>query len=165
VRDPVILMTVLATVLAGIAAIKITSLTVAQSIVQSLQAQRRLGTRLIETFDALGLAAFIVVGVVAVLDTSAEPLWLWGPISAGITSSFGSLMGPLSAWPGNPQPQRRALPGNRGCLGAGTLAVSRVGGRAVAAGRNLVRVVITIIGAFLTRMAAVVYDLRGWACA
>jgi hypothetical protein len=57
-----------------------------------LQSHLRLGTHLIETFDALGLAAFVVVGVVVVLDTSAEPLWLWRPISAGITSSFGSLV-------------------------------------------------------------------------
>ena len=48
--------------------------------------------RLIELFDAIGLAAFTVVGVVVVLDTSAQPLWLWGPIAAVITASFGGLM-------------------------------------------------------------------------
>ena len=26
------------------------------------------------------------------LDTSAQPLWLWGPIAAVITASFGGLM-------------------------------------------------------------------------
>ena len=42
-------------------------------------------------FDAVALAAFTVVGVVVVLDT-VQPLWLWGPIAAVLTASFGGLM-------------------------------------------------------------------------
>ena len=57
-----------------------------------VQSHAGLGTRLIELFDAIGLAAFIVVGVVVALDTSAQPLWLWGPIAAVIIASFGGLM-------------------------------------------------------------------------
>jgi len=57
-----------------------------------VQSHAGLGTRLIELFDAIGLAAFIVVGVVVALDTSAQPLWLWGPIAAVLTASFGGLM-------------------------------------------------------------------------
>jgi polar amino acid transport system substrate-binding protein len=55
VRNPVIVLTVLATVMLGMAAIKIMSLTGAQRVARSLQARRHLGTHLIETFDALGL--------------------------------------------------------------------------------------------------------------
>jgi uncharacterized membrane protein YeiH len=57
-----------------------------------VQSHAGLGTRLIELFDAIGLAAFIVVGVVVALDTSAQPLWLWGPIAAVLIASFGGLM-------------------------------------------------------------------------
>jgi uncharacterized membrane protein YeiH len=57
-----------------------------------LQSRPRLGTHLIEVFDAVALAAFTVVGVVVVLDTSVQPLWLWGPIAAVLTASFGGLM-------------------------------------------------------------------------
>jgi polar amino acid transport system substrate-binding protein len=57
VKDPTILLTVLATVLVGMAVIKIMSLTAARPFAQSLQSRRRLGTHLIEIFDALGLAS------------------------------------------------------------------------------------------------------------
>jgi polar amino acid transport system substrate-binding protein len=40
----------------------------------------------------VGLSAFLVVGVVVALDAAAQPLWLWGPISAAMTSSFGGMM-------------------------------------------------------------------------
>ena len=33
-----------------------------------------------------------LLGVVVVLDTSAQPLWLWGPVAAALTASFGGLM-------------------------------------------------------------------------
>ena len=49
-------------------------------------------SRSIETLDAIGLAAFTVTGVVVVMDTGAQPLWLWGPIAAVLTSSSGGLM-------------------------------------------------------------------------
>jgi hypothetical protein len=57
VRDPVILLTVFGTAPAGMAASKIMSLAVAQRVAQSVQAQCRLGTHLIEIFDAVGMQA------------------------------------------------------------------------------------------------------------
>ena len=78
VQDPVILLTIFGTVLSGKLVIKIMSLAGTKRFTQSLPLSGRLGTHLIQVFDALGLAAFLVVGVVVVLDTSAQPLWLWG---------------------------------------------------------------------------------------
>jgi polar amino acid transport system substrate-binding protein len=163
VRDPVIVLTVFGTVMLGMAAIKITSLTGTQRFAQSLQARRHVGTHLIETFDALGLAAFLVVGVVAVLDTSVHPLWLWGPISAGITSSFGSLMRDLLRH----DPEIASLKGELypEIAVAWGLAFSlfleweaeRLQPEEIWLG-----VVATIAGAFLTRMLAVVLGLKGW---
>ena len=64
----------------------------APPLAKYLQSHARLGSRLIEAFDAVALAAFTVVGVVVVVDTAARPLWLWGPIAAVLTGSFGGLM-------------------------------------------------------------------------
>ena len=81
-----------ATVLAGMLVIKVMSRLQSGMLTKQLQSRAHLGTRLIEVFDAIGLAAFTVVGVVVVLDTKAQPLWLWGPIAAVLTASFGGLM-------------------------------------------------------------------------
>src|SRR5262245_4983531 len=78
VRSPEAPLTVFGTVLAGMVAIKAMSRIRAGVATKYLQARAHLGTRLIEVFDAIALAAFTVVGVVVVLDTSAQPLWLWG---------------------------------------------------------------------------------------
>ena len=80
------------TVLAGMVVIKTIRRLRAGRLTKYLQSRARLGARLIEVFDAIALAAFTVVGVVVVLDTSTQPLWLWGPIAAVLTTSFGGLM-------------------------------------------------------------------------
>ena len=72
-------------------AIKFLSLVRADRAAKYLKSHGHLATRLIEAFDAVGLAAFTVVGVVVALDTLAQPLLLWGPIAAAITASFGGL--------------------------------------------------------------------------
>jgi polar amino acid transport system substrate-binding protein len=95
VRDPFALLTVLGTVAGGmivIRAVQYVERGRMPSRVQFLRAHGHLGKRCIELFDAVGLSAFLVVGVVVALDAAAQPLWLWGPISAAITSSFGGMM-------------------------------------------------------------------------
>ena len=46
----------------------------------------------IQAFDAVGLAAFTVTGVVVALATHSRPLWLWGPILAAITAAGGGIL-------------------------------------------------------------------------
>lgn len=92
VRNPEALLTVFGTVAAGMLVIGAASLFQPGRFMKYLQSRAGLGTRLIELFDAIGLAAFIVVGVVVALDAFAQPLWLWSPIAAVITASFGGLM-------------------------------------------------------------------------
>src|SRR5262249_61153287 len=92
VRDPAALLTVFATVFVGMIVIKTLSRLRAKILMKRLEANARVGPRLIETFDAVALAAFTVVGVVVALDARAQPLWLWGPIAAVLTASFGGLM-------------------------------------------------------------------------
>jgi polar amino acid transport system substrate-binding protein len=42
--------------------------------------------------DSIGLAAFVVFGVIAALQVKAEPLILWGPVLAMITTSGGGVI-------------------------------------------------------------------------
>lgn len=47
---------------------------------------------LIEVLDAVGLAAYTVTGVVIALISQLEPLWLWGPMMAVVTTTGGGIM-------------------------------------------------------------------------
>lgn len=47
---------------------------------------------LLEICDALGLAAFTVIGVVVALSKACEPFWLWGPLLAVLTSCGGGII-------------------------------------------------------------------------
>ena len=43
-------------------------------------------------FDALGLAAFTVVGVIVAVETRCQPLWLWGPLLGALTGAGGGII-------------------------------------------------------------------------
>ena len=49
-------------------------------------------TRVVEVFDALGLAAFTITGVVIAVESQLHPLWLWGPLMAALTGAGGGIM-------------------------------------------------------------------------
>jgi hypothetical protein len=63
VRDPTILLTIFGTVLTGMLVIRVTSWAGSSRLAHSLRLSGHLGTHLIEVFDAVGLAAFLVVSV------------------------------------------------------------------------------------------------------
>lgn len=46
----------------------------------------------IEFFDALGLSTCTVIGVLVAVETRVQPLWLWGPILAGLTGAGGAIL-------------------------------------------------------------------------
>src|SRR3954451_5974451 len=163
VRNPEALLIVFATVLAGMVVIKTVSHIRAPPLARYLQSHARLGSRLIEAFDAVALAAFTVVGVVVVLDTSARPLWLWGPIAAVLTASFGGLMRDMLR-------HDRVVANLRGELYP---EIAAVWGLAFAIfleweGERLqpeeirLGVIVTILGVFLTRIVAIVSGAKGW---
>jgi polar amino acid transport system substrate-binding protein len=166
VRDPAALLTVLGTVIAGMAVVKIAALGRAWPLTNHMRLGARFGTWLIEIFDAVGLAAFTVVGVVVVLDTTAQPLWLWGPIAAVLTGSFGGLMRDLFR-------HDRVVANLRGELYP---EIAAVWGLALALflqweGERLqtdeirIGVIVTLLGVFLTRMFAIARGTRGWSYA
>lgn len=47
---------------------------------------------LVELLDAFGLAAYTVTGVIVALISQLEPLWLWGPIMAVLTTTGGGIV-------------------------------------------------------------------------
>jgi len=163
VRDPAILLSIFCTVLLGKAFFRLAALTGVQRVVKSLHSGPDWGTRVIELCDALGLAAFIVTGVVAALDACAHPLWLWGPVSATITAAFGRIMRDLACreyeiaqMPAEFYPEIAVIWG----LGLSLFLAWQAPGAQLEEIRFAV--VVTIIGAVLTRMMAVKFDLKGW---
>jgi len=48
--------------------------------------------RAVAFFDALGLAAFTVIGVVVAVGTRSDPLWLWGPLLAALSGAGGGIV-------------------------------------------------------------------------
>lgn len=57
-----------------------------------LSVSPRFGVKLILACDALGLAAFTVVGVVVAVEARCHPLWLWGPLLATLTAAGGGII-------------------------------------------------------------------------
>jgi len=163
VRDPEALLVVFGTVLAGMVVIAAISRLKAIPSTKRLILPSAVVSRSIETLDAIGLAAFTVTGVVVVMDTGAQPLWLWGPIAAVLTSSSGGLMRDLFR-------DDRTTANLRGELYA---EISALWGLAFALfldweGDRLqpdeigLGVIVTVLGAFTTRMLAIGYRTKGW---
>jgi polar amino acid transport system substrate-binding protein len=163
VEAPEALLVVFVTVLTGMLVIKAMSRVQADLLPKYLHARPRLGARLIEVLDAIGLAAFTVVGVVTVLDTSAKPLWLWGPIAAVVTSSFGGLLrdlfrhdDALATLHGELYPEIAAVWGFGLAMFLGW-----EGGR-LQPDEIRLGVIATTLGAFLTRIVAIARGIKGW---
>jgi polar amino acid transport system substrate-binding protein len=136
----------------------------AKRFTESLRARGRLGTGLIQICDGLGLAAFLVIGVVVALDTSVQPLWLWGPISAGITSSFGGMMRDLLRRDAvAPRLQQELYPEIAVIWGFVFSVFLQWEAERLQPQEIFIGVVVTIVGAFLTRMLAIAFRLKGWA--
>lgn len=146
--------------------IRISSFAGAKRFTESLRSQGHLGTGLIQICDGMGLAAFLVIGVVVVLDTSVQPLWLWGPISAGITSSFGGMMRDLLRRDVlAPRLQQELYPEIAVVWGLAFSLFLQWEAERLQPPEIFIGVVVTMVGAFLTRMLAIALRLKGWAYA
>jgi polar amino acid transport system substrate-binding protein len=115
-----------------------------------------------EISDALGLAAFTVTGVVIAIRFGATPLWLWGPLLAMLTAAGGGILRDVV----RSDPEIPTLKtsfyaeialvlGLLLCLAAGTF------GSDIEPAEFQAAVVVTIAGAFLTRLLVVGLRLRG----
>jgi polar amino acid transport system substrate-binding protein len=163
VRNPEALLTVFGTVVVGMLAIRVASLFQPGRFMKYLQSHAGLGTRLIELFDAVGLAAFIVVGVVVALDTSAQPLWLWGPIAAVITASFGGLMRDLYRHDRVTANLAGELyPEIAGVCGLALAVFLSWEGERLQPDEIKIGVIVIIAAAFSIRMVAIARGMKGW---
>jgi polar amino acid transport system substrate-binding protein len=163
VQDPEALLTVFGTVLAAMVVIKTIPRLRAGRLTKYLQSRARLGARLIEVFDAIALAAFTVVGVVVVLDTSTQPLWLWGPIAAVLTTSFGGLMRDLFRHDRVTATLRGELyPEIAAVWGLALAIFLEWEGERLQPDEIKLGVIVTILGVFLTRMVAIARGIKGW---
>jgi polar amino acid transport system substrate-binding protein len=165
VRDPAILLTIIGTVLLGKSFFRFTALIGAQSVLYSLQSGRRVA-RVIEFLDALGLGAFIVIGVVAALDASAHPLWLWGSVSATVTASFGRLMRDVVCRDQEIAKERSELYPEIAVVWGLTLSLFFIWeAHRLQPEEIQLAVIVTMVCAFLTRVMALKFGLKGWSYA
>ena len=98
--NPAYLMTVIVTVLAGYFGFRLAERT--RLIPRRNQVSTDAGdagivrwislNNAIAFFDALGLAAFTVIGVVVAVESKSNPLWLWGPLLAALTGAGGGII-------------------------------------------------------------------------
>lgn len=115
-----------------------------------------------EACDAAGLAAFTVSGVAAAVAMNAEPLWLWGPLAAMLTGAGGGILRDIVRQAGRIETLKlhfyAEVPLIWGLLFSLYLTTrppmlnpEQIG----------LAMIVTAVGAFVTRMAAVLFGLRG----
>ena len=165
VSSPIYLVTVVVLVVAGFAVIRI-----GRAIRQSglgaaaaglLQRRREHIEYLVQVFDAIGLAAFTVTGVVVAVATQSKPLWLWGPILAALTAAGGGILRDVV----RSEPEISVLKGElypEIAVVWGTILSFYMlwQTRQLDADGIMFGVVVTFVGAFLTRIATVHYGIR-----
>jgi polar amino acid transport system substrate-binding protein len=163
VRNPEAILIVFATVLAGMIVIRFFALLRADRATKYLKSHGHIGTRLIEVFDAIGLAAFTVVGVVVALDTLAQPLLLWGPIAAAITASFGGLIRDVFRHDRVSTTLRGELyPEIAAVWGLAFAAFLVWEGERLQPDEIRIAVIVTILGVFFTRILAIARGMKAW---
>jgi polar amino acid transport system substrate-binding protein len=159
VGDPAILLAIIGTVLLGKALFRFTALIGAQNSLQL----GRYGARVIELCDALGLGVFIVIGVVAALETSTHPLWLWGSVSGTVTASFGRLMRDIVCRDQEIAKERSEFYPEIAVIWGLALSLFLVWeAHRLRPEEIRLAVIVAIVCAFLTRMMALKFDLKGW---
>ncbi len=116
----------------------------------------------IRVFDALGLAAFTVIGVIVAVEAKTTPLLLWGPILAALTSSGGGLLRDMVSGRQDISILKGELYAEVALLWGFIFAVFI---RFETARLNLqeifLAVVITLIGTYATRLMIIYFDIRG----
>lgn len=94
--SPLYLLLIIGTVITGFIIIKLNDYLM-KKFPKSVEAtilklDPNLAGQLLTVFDALGLAAFTVSGVIVSLVAKVDPLWLWGPFFAFLTGAGGGIL-------------------------------------------------------------------------
>lgn len=170
VENPIYILTILGVVLAGYLFLRIISVighrldTSPGGNARSHATMTRLmphANTLIQTCDALGLAAFTVTGVVVALGTQSEPLWLWGPILAAVTGAGGGILRDvLRSDPDIPSLKGELYP-EIAFVWGGLLSFFLIWeARRIEPGELMIGIIVTLVGVFCTRMLAIYFGLR-----
>ncbi|MGE9291591.1 MAG: TRIC cation channel family protein [Puniceicoccales bacterium] len=121
----------------------------------------KLPMQLVGICDALGLSAFIVTGVMIALEQRCEPLWLWGALIAALTGSGGGILRDVvRADAANPMIKGEFYPEIAlfwGLLLSVFLEWQTTRLNLLEIG---IAVIVTMVGAFVTRMLVIRYQIR-----
>ena len=91
--SPLSLELVVGTVLAAFVIFSITDRLVARDRILKPRLPNALSPlAVLEVTDAIGLAAFTVMGVSVAVQYDADPLWLWGPVLAALSGAGGGIL-------------------------------------------------------------------------
>lgn len=118
---------------------------------------------IIELLDTLGLSTLSIIGVIVALETQSQPLWLWGPIFAAITSAGGGILRDMVRADGN----------NASLKGSFYPIIAIIWGFIFSVfivwyssqlnyypSEIFLAVMVTICGSFLTRIIAIIYNIN-----
>ena len=126
-----------------------------------MERRRELVETSVQVFDAIGLAAFTVTGVVVALATQSRPLWIWGPILAAITAAGGGILRDVvRSEPEIPTLKGELYPEIALAWGAILSAYMIWQSRQLQADEIAVGIFVTFVGAFLTRIATIYFRIR-----
>lgn len=126
-----------------------------------LQRRRAHVETLVQVFDAIGLAAFTVTGVVVALATQSRPLWIWGPILAAITAAGGGILRDVvRSEPETPALKGELYPEIALAWGAILSVYMMWQSRHLQADEIAAGFLVTFVGAFLTRIATIHFGIR-----
>ncbi len=167
-RTPVYMMAVIFTTLSYYFTLHVFRWARIHSTLRTNQALRRLraSTRkitepLVQTFDAVGLSAFTVIGVVVAVESRVEPLWLWAPFCAALTGAGGGIVRDvvrsdtsLKSLKGVFYPEVALIWGLIFSLYL-TSSADRLDPHQI-----VLAVVIVFLGAFLTRVSAICFKIK-----
>jgi polar amino acid transport system substrate-binding protein len=113
-----------------------------------------------ELCDAAGLAAFTISGFAVAIAVGADPLWLWGPISAMLTAAGGGILRDTVRQSGKVSALRDSFYAEVPLLWSLGLAIFLLSRPSTFRPEEIgIATIVTLIGVFLTRLAAVFF---GW---
>jgi polar amino acid transport system substrate-binding protein len=159
VRTPIYVLVVLATVTLGYIIMGILSVILRDR--QETPRRDMLFKFSVDFFDAVGLATFTIIGVVVAVEVNTTPLWLWGPILAVLTGAGGGIL----------RDTLRSDPEIASLKTAFYPEVALIWGLFLSIfllwqterlnpGEIFIGVRITLVGALLTRLAAIHWNIR-----
>jgi polar amino acid transport system substrate-binding protein len=91
-RTPLYIMTILLTVVVGYVGFRLADWWNSRSPNKTPLVSDKRITAFVQVADALGLAAFTIIGVVVAVEARCSPLWIWGPLLAFLTGAGGGIL-------------------------------------------------------------------------